>query len=92
MRGKCNLRTITDTLVPPTFAINGTASGQQQNYVLAMVDLGNTSFQLPQAAHYLGANFTANGSVGGLTTLSNSTPAYIEYWAASPVDGLDPHR
>ena len=71
-------------LEQPLFAIDGTADDNvDETYVVAVVGLGNTTDSVPPVLYYLGANYTANNTMGRLSVLTNSTPALLEY---SPVD------
>ncbi|KAF5360966.1 hypothetical protein D9756_004548 [Leucocoprinus leucothites] len=77
------------TAGPPTLNLRG--SNSRGPFVVAAVDPDAPTPQEPTSAqirHFLGGNFTPNGS--GL--LSNSTPALSEFRQPTPPAGSDAHR
>lgn len=80
-------------LEQPLFAVDGTVDDNSNDtYVIAIVDFGNTTVPVPPVVHYIGANYTANTTMGRLSVLSNSTPALLEYTPVDFVFGPDRNR
>ncbi|TDL23210.1 hypothetical protein BD410DRAFT_839118, partial [Rickenella mellea] len=83
-----------DAVATPVTSIGSAPSGTtSQYYVIAIVDLGNSSNLAPPVAQFVGSNFsTTLSSSDGLSILTNSSSAFVEYSPAIPADGPDPHR